>query len=351
MSTAPAHPIPTVDPATVMPVSTSVGVRIVGVGSAVPEGVLTNDDLAAFLDTSDEWITQRTGIRQRRYCNPDKGEGVQSLAGLAIERALADAGMDASQLDLLMLASVTGETRCPSTACRIAANIGASNAGAFDLMAACSGFVYSLNLAHAMIRTGEYKTIGVIGCDVMSNIVDLADRNNVVLFGDAGGAVVLTATDDRSKGIVASQMCAKGEGWADLHLPRYERDMPEGADIEGVRYGRLQMRGREVYKFAVSTFPKLIQSTCDKAGIGVDDVALFISHQSNLRILDASRDRLGIPDEKLYVNIQNYGNSSSGSVPLCLDEARAKGLYKEGDLVMFVAFGGGLTWTSSLWRV
>jgi len=347
MSTTTAKP----DASTIMPVSTSVGVTIAGVGSAIPEGVLTNDDLAAYLDTSDEWITQRTGIRQRRYCDPAKGEGVQSLSKQAIERALDDANMDAKALDLLILASVTGETRCPSTACRIAANIGADNAGAFDLMAACSGFVYSMNLAHAMIRTGEYKTIGVIGCDVMSNIVDLSDRNNVVLFGDAGGAVVMTATDDCSKGIIASQMCAKGDGWADLHLPHYERDMPEGADLEGVRYGRLQMRGREVYKFAVSTFPKLIESTCEQVGISVDDVALFISHQSNLRILDASRERLGIPEEKLYVNIQNYGNSSSGSVPLCLDEARAKGLYQEGDLVMFVAFGGGLTWTSSLWRV
>lgn len=347
MSSAP----PAIDPATVTPVSATLGVIIAGVGSAIPEGVLTNDDLAAYLDTSDEWITQRTGIRQRRYCDPAKGEGVLSLSQLAIERALADAKMDAKELDLLILASVTGETRCPSTSCKVAANIGAGSAGAFDLMAACSGFVYSLNIAHAMIRTGEYNTIGVIGCDVMSNIVDLSDRNNVVLFGDAGGAVVLKATEDCSKGIIASQMCAKGEGWADLHLPRYDRDMPEGADLEGVRYGRLQMRGREVYKFAVSTFPKLIQSTCDQAGIGIDDVALFISHQSNLRILDASRERLGIPEEKLYVNIQNYGNSSSGSVPLCLDEARAKGLYQEGDLVMFVAFGGGLTWTSSLWRV
>ncbi len=347
MSTA----APTMDPAKVMPVSATVGVSIVGVGSAVPDSVLTNDDLAAYLETSDEWITQRTGIRQRRYCDPAKGEGVLSLAQKSIELALADASMNAEDLDLLILASVTGETRCPSTSCKIAANIGATNAGAFDVMAACSGFVYSLNVAHALVRTGEYNTVGVIGCDVMSNIVDLSDRNNVVLFGDAAGAAVLTRTDDLSKGIIASQMCADGKGWADLHLPRFARDMPEGADLENTRYGRLQMRGREVYKFAVSTFPKLIQSTCDQAGIAVDDVALFLSHQSNLRILDASRERLGIPEDKLYVNIQDYGNSSSGSVPLCLDEARAKGLYKEGDLVMFVAFGGGLTWTSSLWRV
>ncbi len=339
------------DLSSIMPASATTGVSIVGVGSAIPQGVLTNHDLATYMDTSDEWITQRTGIRQRRYCDPALGEGVQTLSERAIQAALKDAGLDASELDLLILASVTGETRCPSTACKIAANVGAVNAGAFDLMAACSGFVYSLNIAHAMIRTGEYKTIGVIGCDVMSNIVDLSDRNNVVLFGDAAGAAVVRATDDTSKGIIASQMCANGAGWADLHLPEFERDMPEDAELDGVRYGRLQMRGREVFKFAVSTFPKLIQSTCDQAGIHVDDVALFISHQSNLRILDASRERLGIPEEKLYVNIQDYGNSSAGSVPLCLDEAKAKGLYKEGDLVMFVAFGGGLTWTSSLWRV
>lgn len=343
--------LPVRDLSHIMPARAAVGVSIVGVGSAIPSGVLTNDDLATYIETSDEWITQRTGIRQRRICDPALGEGVQSLGEQSITRALADAKMDASELDLLILATVTGETRCPSTSCKIAANIGAGNAGAFDLMAACSGFVYSLNIAQALIQTGEYKTIGVIGCDVMSNIVDISDRNNVVLFGDAGGAAVLTATDDLTKGVIASQMCADGKGWADLHLPRYERDMPEGADLEGVRYGRLQMRGREVFKFAVSTFPKLIQSTCDQAGISVDDVALFLSHQSNLRILDASRERLGIPEEKLYVNIQDYGNSSSGSVPLCLDEAKAKGLYREGDLVMFVAFGGGLTWTSSLWRV
>ena len=347
MSTA----TPRTDLSRIMPASATVGVSITGIGSAIPSGVLTNADLEAYLDTTDEWVTQRTGIRQRRYCDPALDEGVLSLSRQAIERALADAKMTADQLDLLILASVTGETRCPSTSCRIAANIGAVNAGAFDLMAACSGFVYSMNIASALIHTGEYKTIGLIGCDVMSSIVDLSDRNNAVLFGDAAGAVVFTTTDDLSKGIIASQMCADGERWADLHLPRYERDMPEGADLTNVRYGRLQMRGREVFKFAVSTFPKLIQSTCDQARISVDDVALFISHQSNLRILDASRERLGIPEEKLYVNIQNYGNSSSGSVPLCLDEARAKGLYHEGDLVMFIAFGGGLTWTSSLWRV
>ncbi|MCB9837900.1 MAG: ketoacyl-ACP synthase III [Phycisphaeraceae bacterium] len=339
------------DPGTIMPATARVGVEIVGVGSALPEGVLTNNDLSAYMDTSDEWITQRTGIRQRRYCDPDKGEGVLSLGRTAMRRALEDAGLDPSELDLLILASVTGETRCPSTSCKIAAELGAVNAGAFDLMAACSGFVYSMNIASALIRTGEHRTIGVIGCDVMSNIVDIADRNNVVLFGDAAGAAVFRATDDTSKGIIASQMCADGRGWADLHLPYAERDMPEGADLCDIRYGRLQMRGREVFKFAVSTFPRLIESTCVQAGIGVDDVALFISHQSNLRILDASRERLGIPEEKLYVNIQDYGNSSAGSVPLCLDEARAKGLYHAGDLVMFVAFGGGLTWTSSLWRV
>jgi len=335
----------------VMPASATVGVSIAGVGSAVPEGVLTNADLEAYLDTSDEWITQRTGIRQRRYCDRTKGEGVMSLGQTALERALDDAGMDASELDLIILASVTGETRCPSTSCRIAANVGAVNAGAFDVMAACSGFVYSLNIASAMIRTGEHRTVGVIGCDVMSNIIDLADRNNVVLFGDAAGAAVLSATDDLSKGVIASQMHADGRGWADLHLPYTIGDLSEHDNPGLVRYGRLQMRGREVFKFAVSTFPKLIESTCEQAGIEVDDVALFISHQSNLRILDASRERLGIPAEKLYVNIQDYGNSSSGSTPLCLDEAKKKGLYQAGDFVMFVAFGGGLTWTSSLWRV
>ncbi len=327
------------------------GVEILGTGSAVPEGRVTNADLEKIMDTSDEWIVQRTGIRERCISDPGKGETTVSLSTEALENALESAGISGAELDMVILGSVTGEMRCPATACRIAANVGAKNAGAFDILAACSGWLYGLNVATGMITTGQYKTIAVIGCDLMSRIIDYENRGVSILFGDAGGAVILRATDDRTKGSIASCMYADGSKWDNLYLPETTSDYPACADLSIARPGTLQMNGREVYKFAVGTFSKVIAQTLERGGVSADDVDMFICHQSNARMLESARDRFGVPEEKFYMNIDRHGNCSSGSVPLCLDQLVRAGRCKKGDLVLFVAFGGGLTWAANLWRL
>ncbi len=327
------------------------GVTILGTGRAVPEGRLTNQDLEKIMDTSDEWIVQRTGIRERRKCDPSKGESAVSLCTDALTRAIEDSGIDRSEIDLLVIGTVTGEMTCPATACRVGKRVGLGNAGAFDLLAACSGFVYGLNIAHDMIRVGRCRTIAVVGCDVMTEVMDYSNRGVSILFGDAAGAVILQATEDQSQGILASALHANGERWADLYLPRRERDVPDQDDPNELQLGTLQMRGREVYKFAVGTFANLIGETLEKAGIEASDVAQYVCHQSNARMLESARERFGIEQDRMYVNIDRYGNCSAGSVPVCLDELRSVGKCQTGDLVMFVAFGGGLTWASSLWRL
>lgn len=331
--------------------SVGFGVRIAGTGRHVPEGVMTNDDLAKIVDTSDEWITQRTGIKQRHICDPAKGETTRTIATSALEKALDDAGVRADELDLVIMATVTGEMRCPATACRVAADVGAGHAGAFDLMAACSGFVYGIQVANDMIRCGSMKRIAVIGCDAMSRLLDYKDRSVCVLFGDSAGAVILTADDDPGRGLQCGRMHASGGGWKDLYIPERDEDFPEGVDPSVLKPGLLYMRGREVYKFAVGTFPRLIEETLEQGGVKANDIDMYICHQSNARMLESARERIGIPPEKMYINIDRYGNCSAGSVPVCLDELRKQGACKDGDLVMFVAFGGGLTWASALWRV
>lgn len=329
-----------------------VGVRIAGTGSYLPPGRLTNQDLAGMMDTSDEWIVQRTGIHERRIVG--KGVSVTDLAAESLKRALTNAGMKGSDLDLIILATVSMEMPCPSSACRVAAAVGAGTAGALDLVAACSGFVYAINMAHDMIRCGTHRTIAVIGAEVLSQFMEYnTDGRGVsILFGDAAGCAILRATDDTSKGILAQSVHADGQRWHDLYIPRVpERDCPAGVDPSGKHSGQMYMNGREVFKFAVTTFQTLIAQTLEKAGLEPSGVDHFICHQSNARILEAARERFGIPAEKLYVNIDRVGNTSSASVPLCLDELRAAGRVKEGEVAMFVAFGGGLTWASSLWQL
>ncbi|MFM9956602.1 MAG: 3-oxoacyl-ACP synthase III family protein [Phycisphaerales bacterium] len=340
-------------PHVVPPALKQVGVRIAGTGHAVPEKIVTNHDLAKVMDTSDEWIAQRTGIRQRRVCDAAKGEGPMTLSAEALRRALADARMDAKELDLIILGTVSGEMLCPSTACRVADAVGATPAGAYDIVAACCGFVYGLNQAHAVIRSGQARNVGVIGCDCLYARMDPQNRAVNVLFGDSAGAAVLRATDDTTRGIIASTIHADGSRWTDLYIPNVASDLPPGADAErdGIMYGTLQMNGREVYKFAVGTFTPLIESTLEQAGLKADDVAMYVCHQSNARMLEAARDRLGVGPDKLYINIDRFGNCSAGSVPVALDELRKMGKCREGELVMFVAFGGGMTWASSLWRM
>ena len=333
------------------PTPPALGVVIAGTGCHYPERKLTNKDLESFMDTSDEWITQRTGIRERRICDPRKGESVISLCTEALKRALDDAKMNVNDLDLLIVGTVTGEMTCPSTACRVLANLGSKTTAGFDILAACCGFVYGLNTAYDMIRVGTYKNVGVVGCDVMTRVVDYGNRSISILFGDAAGAAILSATDDTSRGRLAGGLHADGSRWHDLYIPRSEFDYPEGVERTTTSTSSLQMNGREVYRFAVGTFSTLIGDTLEQAGLKVSDIDMFVCHQSNARMLESARSRLGIPEEKMYINIDRFGNCSAGSVPLCLDELRKQGKCQEGDRVMFVAFGGGLTWGSSLWRL
>jgi len=329
---------------------TGIGVRLAGAGSAVPRRVVTNTDLARHVSTSDEWIRQRTGIERRHFCTPGE-ESEFTLARDAIRAALADAGKQGSDLDLLIHASVTMEMVCPSNACRIASSIGATPAAAFDLVAACSGFVYALNLADTLVRCGRARTVGVIGCDALSSIIDFEDRSVSILFGDGAGAAVVTADEDTSRGCLYQTMGADGDGWHSLYLPRKPEDVPIGHEDHPARMGTLRMNGREVYKFAVNKFREVIEDALAQTGLTVDDVAQFVCHQSNLRIIESAMEKIGLPPEKVHVNINEYGNTSAGSVGLVFDEVRRAGRVKEGDIVVFVAFGAGLTWASSVWRL
>lgn len=329
------------------------GVRIAGTGRRLPDKALTNADLERLMDTTDEWIVQRTGIRTRHVCDPAKGESTSSLAAHALRGALHEAQLDPAELDLVILATMTSEMNCPAAACVVAKDVGAVNAGAFDLNAACSGFVFGLNTAHALIRGGAYRNIAVVGADTLSVHMDYctAGRGTAIIFGDGAGAALLRATDDPAKGILAQAMHADGEGWKDIFIPYKDRDFPEGVEPDPAKIGRVQMNGASVFKFAVGTFPRLIQETLDKARLTPADVDMYVCHQSNQRILHAARERFGIPEDKLYVNIDRVGNTVGASVPICLDELRKAGRVREGMRVMFVAFGGGLTWGSSLWQL
>lgn len=334
-----------------IPVAPSVGVRMMGFGHAVPHRVVSNVDIATVCNTSDEWIYQRTGIRERHICDPRAGESNLTLCTEALRRALEDAKIPASELDCIICGTITQDMKCPATACMVGAALGSGHAQAWDLAAACCGFVYSINIAHDLIRIGTHKTIGVVGADTISSITDYTNRNVAILFGDGAGAAILRATDDTSKGIIAQVNCADGTGWPELFVPGWDAQIPAGADRSTVVPGCLHMNGKEVFKFAVGTFQELIAQTLEKGGVSVADVDMFVCHQSNARIIAAAVEKFGIPEQKVYVNIDRYGNTSGGSVPICLDELVKAGRIKPGMVVMFVAFGAGLTWSSSLWQM
>lgn len=329
-----------------------IGVRIAGTGMYVPSDLLTNADLEKLMDTSDEWIRQRTGIERRHVADKAAGENVLTMATEAGRRVLADAGLTSKDLDLLILATVGAEMPCPSTACRVMDRLGGGTGAAFDISAACSGWVYGLNLAHAMIRSGVHRSALVIGAEFLTQYVETSTRGRGVsiLFGDGAAGALLRADANPALGVIAQRMHSDGSGWKDLYIPRAERDFPEG-EFEAWRIGMMQMNGRAVFKFAVKTFCDLMAETLDEASLDASEVDMFVCHQSNVRILEAACERFGLPPEKLYINIQDYGNTSAASVPICLDELRRAGRIRPGQKVMFVAFGGGLTWASSLWQL
>lgn len=329
------------------------GVRLAGTGSCLPSKFTTNKDLEKVMETSDDWIVQRTGIRSRYIVDKEKGESTATMSANALRAALASAHLLPADLDLIILATMTPEMECPASACRVASLVGARNAGAFDLNAACSGFVFGLNVAHELIRSGAHSTVGLIGADTLSGLLNFstAGRGTSIIFGDGAGAAILQATDDTSKGILAQSIRANGDGWKDIYVPHVDADFPAGVTPDHSHCGYVQMNGAAVFKFAVTTFPDLIAQTLDKAGLKAEDVDMYVCHQSNARILAAARERFGLPEHKLYVNIDRVGNTVGASVPLCLDELTKAGRVQPGMRVMFLAFGGGLTWGSSLWQM
>ncbi len=324
------------------------GVKILGTGLTLPNHLLTNDELSKTIDTNDAWIQQRTGIRQRYVVQ--NGQTVRDLAVGAVSQALENAGLEPKDLDFLICCTMTPEMVCPNTGARIVADLGAVPAGAMDLSAACSGFVFGLNIGHDLIKSGSYKNIAVVGAETLSEMVNWKDRRTCVLFGDGAGAVILSATDQTQCGCVYQAMHSNGNGWKDLFVPRREYQLPDENALFNGSLDTLQMNGREVYKFAVSTFKATVDQALKACNLKADDLAMIVAHQSNARILESAREKLGLPKEKLYINIDRFANTSAASVPLCLHELNEAGRIKTGDLVLFIGMGGGLTWGSNLWR-
>ena len=314
---------------------------ITGTGSALPERCVTNAELAERIDTSDEWIVERTGIRQRYLAN--EGETTSTLATGAARAALEDAGLDASGIDLIVLATATPDHTFPATATQVQAALGCRGGIAFDVAAVCSGFLYALTTADAYLRTGMAKRALVIGAEVFSRILDWDDRTTCVLFGDGAGAVVLEAREGGDSGILASRLHADGEHRELLYV--------DGGPGTTQTVGHLRMRGREVFRHAVVNLAEVLGEVLDDAGITADDIDWIVPHQANARILDATARKLGLPPEKVVVTVDRHANTSAASVPLALDVARRDGRIAAGDLVMLEAMGGGFTWGASLVRM
>jgi 3-oxoacyl-[acyl-carrier-protein] synthase-3 len=322
------------------------GACIAGVGSCTPDRVVTNFDLEKTLDTTDEWITERTGIKERRVAAPD--ENNSDLAFEAAKRALSVAGLQPKDLDLIIEATVTSDMLFPATASLVQDRLRAAKAGAFDLSAGCSGFMYGVAIAADMIRAGSYGNVLVIGCEVLSKIMDWEDRNTAVLFGDGAGAVVVSACEDDA--ILAYQLGSQGSGADSLKMIAGGTRMRPSHETIEKKLHAITMEGREVFRFAVVRQIKASQDVLRMAGLSADDVDLFIPHQANMRIIDAAAERLGFPKEKVFVNLHKYGNTSAGSIPVAMDEAYREGRLKKGDKVLSVGFGAGLSWAAMVFE-
>ncbi len=312
-----------------------------GVGSALPKRVMTNDDMSKIVDTSHEWIVERTGIHARHIAGD--GETTRSLAVEAATKALAAAGLAASEIDLVILATSTPDNTFPATATLVQADLGIRHGAAFDVQAVCSGFVYALTTADAYIRTGMAKAVLVIGSETFSRILDWTDRTTCVLFGDGAGAFVLTASDDDSKGILASRIHSDGRYSDKLYV--------DGGPSTTMTVGHLRMEGREVFKHAVTNIASVMQEVIDLAGISAKDVDWFVPHQANRRILEGAAKKLGVSEDRIVVTLSHHGNTSAASIPLAFDVAVRDGRIKPGHLVLMEAMGGGFTWGAVLARL
>lgn len=321
--------------------------RIIGTGSYAPEKVLSNFDLEKFVDTTDEWISSRTGIRERHKAAD--GEYTSDLAAKAAEQALSMAGVSAEEIDLIIVATITGDYPWPATACVVQDKIKAVNAVAFDISAACSGFIFALATANSYISTGLAKRALVIGAEIFTRVVDWDDRNTCVLFGDGAGAVVVDGHDGET-GILSSHMHSDGSYVDLLYQPGFGSVHPASDAGLVERLPFLKMQGSEVFKVAVRSLSDVALEALEANQMTVEDVDLFIPHQANQRILDACAKRIGFTPDQVFCNVERYGNTSAASIPLALDEANRSGRIKPGDLVLLDAFGGGFTWGAILLR-
>lgn len=319
--------------------------KIIATGSYAPERKLTNFDLEKMVDTSDEWITERTGIKERRIAG--EKQSTSDLAYEASKNALKQAGLKAKDIDLIIVATVTGDMPVPSTACLLQNLLDAKKAAAFDINAACSGFIYGLSVADSLIKSGMYKRILIVGAETLSKFTDWEDRTTCVLFGDGAGAAILEATNGQ-RGIISTEIHSDGSLWELLNLPGGGSKNPPTKETIHKRLHFLKMKGNETFKVAVRTLENLVVDTLKKNNLKPSQLAALIPHQANLRIIQATANRLGLSMDKVIVNLDRYGNTSAASIPIALDEAVRTGRIREGDYVLLEAFGGGLTWASAL---
>ncbi len=322
---------------------------LAGTGSFLPEKTLTNEDLTKIVDTNDEWITSRTGIKTRHVVSD--GETTATMAAEAARRALADAGMAPEELELIVLGTITPEMVFPSTACFVQDMIGAKNAWAFDISAACSGFVYGLSIAQQFVSSGQYKNAMVIGAETLTRITNYEDRASCILFGDGAGAAILKSANEGPQGVMYSTSFSDGSGWTSLNCKAYGSRNPVGTPIDDPSMIYMTINGREVYQTAVRRIVELVNECLEKCELGIDDIAMFIPHQMNARIIESVGKRLKLPDDRVFINIDKFGNTSAASIPIALDDCRHQGLLKSGDIILLVAFGGGLTWGANVLQV
>jgi 3-oxoacyl-[acyl-carrier-protein] synthase III len=320
---------------------------IVGTGHSYPEGILTNADLAKMVETSDDWIISRTGIKQRRKAAP--GEYTSQFAVRAARQAIERAGIDPLDIDLLLCATVTPDQILPSTGCIIQAELGANKAAAMDIVAACSGFLYGLSLADSMIRTGQVRYALVIGAEILTQYVDYTDRGTCILFGDGAGAAIVGAVEG-DQGILAARIRSDGRYLEQLYSPGGGTRRPPSAETLAAGEHFFKMKGNELFKVAVRSMSEISLEVLEEAGLRAEDVKLFIPHQANQRITDAVANKLNVEQERVYSNISMHGNTSSASIPIALDECVEAGRISKGDLVLMASFGGGVTWGGVLVR-
>ena len=319
-------------------------ISITGIGAYAPDHVITNDDLSKLMDTSDEWIVERTGIRERRVAADD--QALSDLALPAARDALEQAGLDAGTVDLIIVATVTPDMAFPSAGAIIADELGSPDAAAYDLSAGCTGFMYAVAQGYGMVAAGLARHALVVGGDVLSRILDWSDRGTAVLFGDGAGAVVIERVSEG--GFLGFELGADGSGGSELYLPAGGSRAPASAETVAERKHFVQMNGREVFKFATRVLVSSAEKVLLECGKTVDDVDVYIPHQANVRIIEHAAEKLGIPREKIVINVERYGNTSSGSIPLALADAQADGRLRDGALVLMTGMGAGLTWGSGL---